>query len=217
MRRFRVVGCVVNAHHIACIRAQSNQIRHYWQMWSRASKTSTDTDARLDQLRVVHAELNRQRDATSIKHQTMYQRAGLLIGAASVVTGVQSARIPGAIRRLVGQAQVSYEWNAEITLSVAALGLAILACAAAITAAIYGMRTLWAERGSEIDVEKFAVNALESSPDLYATEWSLLADKLGVHVEDNKRLEAKLAHFSDGAKVLVVAWIIAILQFAVSF
>ena len=179
--------------------------------------SSRTEDARLDQLRVIHAELNRQRDSTANKHQTMYQRAALIIGAASIVTGVQSARIPTAIRRLAEHAGESTDLTPTICLDIAALLFAICACVAAIAAAIFGIRTLWAERGSEIDVNKLAVNALGSSPDLYATEWSLLADKLAVHAEDNKRLEQKLVHFSLGAKLLVLAWIIAILHFAVSF
>jgi hypothetical protein len=51
----------------------------------------------LAQLELVHAELNRQIDATIDKHRTLFQRSSLLIGVATVVTGVQAGRIPAAI------------------------------------------------------------------------------------------------------------------------
>lgn len=105
----------------------------------------------------------------------------------------------------------------EERLDGAALTFALFSCIAALGAAIFSMRTLWAERGSQIDVEKFASNALASTPDIYATEWSLLSDKLAVHIDDNKRLEEKWLQFSRGATLLVLAWIVAILQFVVSF
>ena len=180
------------------------------------SARGSDSEMRLRQLRVVHDELNRQRDATAAKHATMYQRATLLIGAATVVTGVQSARLPLAIQRLVAHAAAETTVTPEIALNIASLALALIAAGAGVASAIGGIRTLWVERGSEIDVEKFAVNVLNAQPNLYATEWSLLADKLGVHAEDNRRLEAKRKTFMVGASLLVVAWIAAIVQFATS-
>jgi hypothetical protein len=170
----------------------------------------------LRQLELVHSELIRQRDSTADKHRTMYQRASLLIGAATVVTGVQAARIPAATSRLVDAVSVG-RWDSWPAIHhMVALGLAVVATAFALIAAVEGMRAIMVEIGDEIDMVKFADNVLRAPSDLYTAEWSLVRDKLGVHLGDMERLEARRKVFTRGAGMLVVSWSVAILQFASS-
>jgi hypothetical protein len=166
----------------------------------------------LAQLGLIHAELNRQRDATADKHRTMYQRSSLLIGAATLVTGVQAARIPTAIallRTALTRGEFSVQYFAALTFAVAATVLALVS-------AIQGIRAIMVETGGEIDIEKLAANSLGSLADIYTVEWSLVRDKLGVHIGDMRRLEGRRRLFTRGAQVLVVSWILAILQFVCS-
>jgi hypothetical protein len=168
----------------------------------------------LGQLELVHAELNRQRDSTADKHRTMYQRSSLLIGAATLVTGVQAARIPTALGALHGSFGKPGGWSSVQTGS--AVILAALATAFALVAAIHGIRAIMVETGGEIDVEKLAQNILGAPADLYTAEWSLVRDKIAVHLGDMLRLEARRKAFTRGASFLVVSWVLAILQFAFS-
>ncbi|CAN5345797.1 hypothetical protein BH11ACT4_BH11ACT4_16050 [soil metagenome] len=72
------------------------------------------------------------------------------------------------------------------------------------------------ETGQEIDIEKLAQNVLGPPADLYTAEWSLVRDKVGVHLGDMARLEDRRKLFTAGARFLVVSWILTILQFAFS-
>lgn len=168
----------------------------------------------LEQLELVHIELNRQRDATVDKHRTMYQRSSLLIGAATLVTGVQAARIPAAISAVQVSLSETSRW--AIVHTASALTLAVLATILALAAAIHGIRAIMVETGGEIDIEKLAQNVLGPPADLYTAEWSLVRDKIGVHLGDMLRLESRRKLFTRGATFLVVSWVIAILQFATS-
>jgi hypothetical protein len=168
----------------------------------------------LEQLELVHTELNRQRDATVDKHRTMYQRSSLLIGAATLVTGVQAARIPTSIS--VMQASLSGKSSWAIVHTATALTLAVLATVLALVAAIQGIRAIMVETGGEIDIEKLAQNVLGPPADIYTAEWSLVRDKIGVHLGDMLRLEGRRKLFTRGATFLVVSWVLAILQFATS-
>ena len=168
----------------------------------------------LEQLELVHSELNRQRDSTADKHRTLYQRSSLLIGAATLVTGVQAARFPASIGALRVSISKSDSWDVVHTGS--ALALAILATSFALVAAIHGTRGMMAETGGAIDIAKLAQNVLGAPADLYTAEWSLVRDKIGVHIEDMARLETRRMLFTRGAQFLVVSWIMAILQFASS-
>jgi hypothetical protein len=166
-------------------------------------------------LGIVHAELNRQRESTRTRHEAMHQRAALLIGAATVVTGVQAARIPQAIAQLV--TVISKDWPFwHLLLAGASVIFAAGAAAVSVLAAICGLRVVMVEHGSEIDAQKFAVNALGAGAGPYAVEWSLVADKLAVHAEDNLRLEARRSRFVTGSRLLAVAWVLFVLQFCVS-
>jgi hypothetical protein len=170
----------------------------------------------LAQLNLIHDELIRQRDATADKHRTMYQRASLLIGTSTLVTGVQAARIPSAIDALrhalsKGAWQSWPAFHTELALLLA-VGATILA----LVAAIQGIRAIMVERGGEIDIELFAQNVLTAPADLYAAEWSLVRDKIGVHIGDVLRLEDKRKLFTTGASLLVVSWSLAILHFGFS-
>ncbi len=179
------------------------------------SRMSRPKDAEpLQQLELVHAELNRQRDSTVDKHRTMYQRSSLLIGAATLVTGVQAARIPTAI----GDFQLSLSANNgwAIVHTASALSLAALATLLALVAAIHGIRAIMVETGGEKDIEKLAQNVLGPPADMYTAEWSLVRDKIGVHLGDMDRLESRRKIFTRGALFLVVSWVLAILQFATS-
>lgn len=178
------------------------------------SKGMPKGDEPLEQLELVHTELNRQRDATVDKHRTMYQRSSLLIGAATLVTGVQAARIPTAISALQVSLAGSSCWSTIHT--AAALILAVVATVLALVAAIHGIRAIMVERGGEIDIEKLAQNVLGPPADIYTAEWSLVRDKIGVHLGDMLRLEARRKLFTRGASFLVVSWVLAILQFASS-
>ncbi len=168
----------------------------------------------LQQLELVHTELNRQRDATVDKHRTMYQRSSLLIGAATLVTGVQAARIPTAISAMRALLSGTSLW--EIVHTASALSLAVLATVLALVAAILGIRAIMVETGGEIDIEKLAQNVLGPPADIYTAEWSLVRDKIGVHLGDMRRLEGRRKLFTRGASFLVISWVIAILQFATS-
>ena len=178
------------------------------------SKGGPDGDEPLAQLGLVHTELNRQRDATVDKHRTMYQRSSLLIGAATLVTGVQAARIPTAISALQASFAMSGGW--AIVHTASALTLAVVATVFALVAAIHGIRAIMVETGGEIDIEKLAQNVLGLPADMYTAEWSLVRDKIGVHLGDMLRLEGRRKLFTRGASFLVVSWVLAILQFASS-
>lgn len=182
----------------------------------RMSKSDgrTEPPEPMGQLQLVHAELNRQRDATVDKHRTMYQRSSLLIGAATVVTGVQAARIPTAIEGLSRAVLQPACW--PTVHATAALAFAALATLVALLAAIEGIRAIMVETGGEIDMQKLATNVLGPPADLYSAEWSLVRDKIGVHLGDMLRLEGRRKLFTRGARLLVVSWVLAILQFASS-
>lgn len=179
------------------------------------SKNLSVDEFPLKQLELVHTELNRQRDATVDKHRTMYQRASLLIGAATIVTGVQAARIPGSIATL-RSAITPWTGGGAVVSPSLALVLAVLSSLFALAAAIQGIRTIMVETGQEIDIEKLAQNVLGPPADLYTAEWSLVRDKVGVHLGDMARLEDRRKLFTAGARFLVVSWILTILQFAFS-
>lgn len=168
----------------------------------------------LEQLGIVHEELIRQRESTAEKHRTMHQRASLLIGAATVVTGVQAARFPSAIGRIGDLLDVT-GWATPT--SVLALIFAGSAAVFALASAILGIVALRVERGTEIDVYKLALHALDGKATPYAVEWSLVRDKIGVHLGDVERLEGRRKVFMSGAALLVVSWMLAVAHFSVSF
>ena len=170
----------------------------------------------LEQLTLVHEELNRQRDSTADKHRTMYQRASLLIGGATLVTGVQAARFPMAINAIENSVHKHGWCTFDAFHTVAALVFAIGATIFALIAAIQGIRAIMVETGLEIDVAKFGANLLEGPSDLYTGLWSLVRDKLEVHAGDMLRLESRRLLFTRGATMLVVSWSLAILHFATS-
>jgi hypothetical protein len=110
----------------------------------------------------------------------MYQRSTLLIGGATLVTGVQAARFPKAIDGLE-TAIHKYGWPGfpnspalNVIHTFGALAFAIIATGFALAAAIFDIRAIMVERGEEIDVQKFAVNVLQGPADLYTSEWSLV-------------------------------------------
>jgi hypothetical protein len=164
----------------------------------------------LAQLELVHAELNRQIDATIDKHRTMFQRSSLLIGAATVVTGVQAGRIPAAIHSVGNLAAGLAE------LHVASVLFAVLATGFALIAALHGTRAIMTEVGGDLDVAIFAHEVLDAPVDLYSAEWSLVRDKIEVHQGAVSRLQARREVFARGATFLVVSWILAILEFVFS-
>jgi len=170
----------------------------------------------LAQLQLIHDELNRQRDSTADKHRTMYQRASLLIGASTLVTGVQAARIPEAINAVHSSFYKRGCWSLDALHSGSALLFAIAATVLALIAAVQGIRAIMVETGIEVDVGKFANNLLGTSSDLYTGTWSLIVDKLNVHAGDVFRLEGRRKLFSRGATLLVISWALAILHFATS-
>jgi hypothetical protein len=122
----------------------------------------------LEQLELVHTELNRQREATVDKHRTMYQRSWLLIGAVTMVTGAQAARIPTAISATQSSLSGANCW--AIVNAGSALTLAVSATVLALVAAIQGFRAIMVETGGEIDIEKLAQNVLGPPADIYAAE-----------------------------------------------
>ncbi len=180
-----------------------------------ALSPTTGEDDQLARLRMVHDELQRQREATAGKANGQRARATLLIGASTVVTGVQAPRIPDTIRELLNMPVDAA--GADIAFTIAALALAVLATLVAVTAGIFGLRLSGVDKGEEIDVTKLATNVLELSPTLYVAEWSLLRDKLNVHNLDVYRLELRRKDWTRGSRWLVVSWALTILQFGVSF
>ncbi len=179
------------------------------------SKSLSVDELPLKQLELIHTELNRQRDATVDKHRTMYQRASLLIGAATIVTGVQAARIPESIATL-RSAITPWTGGWAVVSPSFALVLAAFATLSALAAAIQGIRAIMVETGQEIDIEKLTQNVLGPPADLYTAEWSLVRDKIGVHLGDMARLEGRRKLFTLGAIFLVVSWVLTILQFVFS-
>jgi hypothetical protein len=180
----------------------------------RNAKRKIKSDEPIEQLGLVHDELNRQRDATVDRHRTMYQRSSLLIGAATLVTGVQAARIPTALSVLLAAHPKEELW--QVALAAVAFALAVLATVIALAAAIYGMRAIMVETGGEIDIEKLAQNVLGPPADIYTAEWSLVRDKIEVHLGDMNRLEGRRKLFTRGAMFLVVSWVLTVFQFAFS-
>lgn len=146
----------------------------------------------------------------------MYQRSSLLIAGATLVTGVQATRFPSAINS-VESAIARWGWpSMEALHASGALFFAVAATVFALIAAILGIRAITVETGDEIDVQKFAINALSSPADTYTVQWSLVRDKLQVHEGDMLRLEARRRLFTIGAAMLVVSWSLAIIHFALS-
>ncbi len=62
------------------------------------------------------------------------------------------------------------------------------------------------EMGGEIDIEKLATNVLGPPADIYTAEWSLVRDKIAVHLGGMQRLEGRRKMFTRGASFLVVSW-----------
>lgn len=168
------------------------------------------------QLGLVHDELNRQREGTVDKHRTMYQRASLLIGACTLVTGVQAARFPEAIGEFSSLLALAEPSVWALTHTGSAVVLAFAATAFALVGALLGIRTITVEAGGEIDIERLAVHVLGEPADYYTAEWSLVRDKIEAHHDDVERLESRRRMFMKGSSMLVVSWLLAILQFALS-
>lgn len=179
-----------------------------------ADAAASDTDPHMPsaQLRLVHDELNRQRDLTHKRHDAMRTRAIFLAGTAAAVLAAQSSRVQTSTLVMYHVATGRLSITPVLTWAPAAFTL--LAVVSALTAACYGLICLRAEYGPEINATLFAQNALEVGVDAYAAEWALVGDKLAVHNDDNQRLEQLRKKFHRGGTYLVVSWILVILQFA---
>ncbi|MCH6470705.1 hypothetical protein [Sinomonas terrae] len=171
----------------------------------------TDTKVPSAQLRLVHDELNRQRDLTHKRHDSMRTRAIFLAGTAAAVLAAQSSRLQNST--LVMYHLTVGRLSITPILAWAPAAFTLLAVASALVAACYGLVCLRAEYGPEINATLFAQNALEVGVDAYAAEWALVGDKLAVHNDDNQRLEQLRKKFHRGGTYLVVSWVLVILQF----
>jgi hypothetical protein len=112
------------------------------------------------QLASLSAELDRQRQSFTSRQSAMYSRAAILVGSASIASGIQSA----------GH---SDPW--------AALGVF-----ASLLAALLGVVALWVRTGPEPDMGKFRDKLYELAPG--AMELTLFDAKLDAHGLDEASL-----------------------------
>lgn len=170
------------------------------------------------QLRLVHEELNRQRELTHKRHDAMRTRAIFLAGAATAALGAQAPKIQSAVKETYGVLRHLPglpEYRELVHVSLPAV-FTVLAILAALVSGWCGLRCLRVERGGEINATLLARNALTEGVSEYAVEWALVGDKLAVHDQDNERLEGLRRWFHFGGILLAVSWLLVIGQFSIS-
>lgn len=165
-----------------------------------------------EQLKIVHAEVDKQRERLRGKHDSMFSRASLVVGAGSAAIAVQGTRLPAAF----GVAMKFSNGDHFTWLGLWAwlsFVLAIGTVLAGFWSASQGVRSLSIERGSEVDVEAFRRKALGA--DAYSAEWALVRDKIEVHKEDYARLVKRSGLVSSALTWVVAAWALGLAQFVV--
>ena len=138
----------------------------------------------LDQLRIAHEELNRQRDAVARRHDSIRTRAAVLVGAAAIG------------QAFITQHASVWGWASGL--------LALLA-------AVLGVLALLVKSvGEDVLVEELRNNAVAGA-DVYSVEWQLVDDKIKAHRFDENALNLKRLLVLWGFTILVVSWIAGIL------
>jgi hypothetical protein len=142
----------------------------------------------LEQLRLVHDELNRQREYVANRHKSMQDRATVLIGAAGVSLGIQVANLP--------------HWILWVVLLPS------------IASATLGAISIRGTRSPEIDVALLRANVL--GIDIYSAEYALVTDKIQAHDFEVVALESRRRLVIAGFGFLAASWIETIVVLALN-
>jgi hypothetical protein len=156
-----------------------------------SGKQSDGPTARpLEQLRVIHGELDKQRALQTARESALQTRLALLVGGA------------GLGMTLMARAPVGL--------------LSILAGVLALTAAAVGVITMVAlkTKGDEVAPAKLRAQLhLPETPDVYSLEHRLTQDKIAAHQDDQARLRVKSHACQIGFGLLVLSWLLAAISY----
>lgn len=139
-------------------------------------KTTTDSN---EQLKLVHAEVDRQRAAVLQRTGNMHTRAAILVTASGVFSVVQANN------------WVSIWQFISITLSVAA--------------AVTGLWAMRPSPGVDANAALSFRERLEADP--WSTEYSIVTDSMEGLADDLERIERTAKTTVAGYAILVLAWI----------
>lgn len=135
-----------------------------------------------EQLRIIHDELNRQRDIVDRRFANMYTRASILVVAAGVTPGVNALVRPEVWQLLSG--------------------------VFAVVAAGYGLWILKPITDLDAVIAGHVVSYLEKKP--YTVEWQIVKDNESALRADLIRLAKAGANVEIGYIFLVISWIVSI-------
>lgn len=135
-----------------------------------------------EQLRIIHDELNRQRDIVDRRFANMYTRASILVVAAGVAPGVSSLVKPDAWQLLSG--------------------------VFAVVAAGFGLWIMKPIKDLDAVIAGHVASYLEKKP--YTVEWQIVKDNESALRADLIRLTTAGANVEVGYILLVISWIVSI-------
>lgn len=133
----------------------------------------------MDQLKLIHAEVDRQRSSVLQRFTSMQTRAAILVTASGVFSTVQASNwVTG--------------WQAiSIALSVAA--------------AVIGLWSMRPSTGVDANATLFFQERLDADP--YSTEYSIVRDSMEGLSDDLERIERSANWIVMGYAILALAWL----------
>lgn len=148
-------------------------------MLSREEDLTLETEKAVEQLKILHEELNRQRDTNAVRFSNMYLRASILIGATGVQSGIDFSKNRSQWQILSG----------IIYLLAASCGFWV-------------MRPVKGRDGvlNQDRIKKW----LEAPP--YSVEYQIVMDNSEALKEDMKRLDCAGITLRIGYALLVCSW-----------
>ena len=133
-----------------------------------------------EQLKIIHEELNRQRDTNASRFANMYLRASILIGASGVQSGIDFSKTRSHWQILSG----------FIYLAAAACGFWV-------------MRPV---KGRDGVITQRIKSWLDADP--YSVEYRIVFDNAEGLEDDLKRLKATAKNLRIGYALLLCSWIV---------
>lgn len=143
----------------------------------------------VEQLKLIHAEVDRQRAVMSQRRSNMFTRATILVAASGVLTSV-----------------LALNWASPWQFISAAIS---------IMAAGFGVWAMWPRTVIDSDATLNFKARLEADP--YSTEYSIVSDNMDALASNMASIEKLGQVVSRGYAVLVLSWLVTLLVAVFAF